>query len=143
MVKLHWGGRRSWCRMWICGVSRHTKASVLVQQGLTTYRSVPLDYFNPSAGVAKIALGRFNATAATRKGSVFLNPGGPGGPGVSLATVSGPDLQQLVCAAAPVRFAVASTRLHRSAKSMTSSASTLEESVKQSASALLSRGSCG
>ncbi|KAL1948533.1 hypothetical protein VTO73DRAFT_12608 [Trametes versicolor] len=60
------------------------------------YAVVPLDYFNPSAGVAKIALGRFNATAATRKGSVFLNPGGPGGPGVSLATVSGPDLQQLV-----------------------------------------------
>ncbi|CDO72135.1 hypothetical protein BN946_scf184962.g78 [Trametes cinnabarina] len=57
---------------------------------------VPLDYFNASAGVAKIALGRYNATSPNRKGSVFLNPGGPGAPGVSLATSSGPDFQQIV-----------------------------------------------
>ncbi|KAI0372413.1 hypothetical protein BV20DRAFT_991265 [Pilatotrama ljubarskyi] len=57
---------------------------------------VPLDYFNASAGVAKIALGRYNATSGKKKGSVFLNPGGPGGPGVSLATSSGPDFQQII-----------------------------------------------
>ncbi|KAH9854634.1 TAP-like protein-domain-containing protein [Lenzites betulinus] len=57
---------------------------------------VPLDYFNASAGVAKVALGRYNATSPNRKGIVLLNPGGPGAPGVSLATESGPDFQQLV-----------------------------------------------
>ena len=59
-------------------------------------RSVPLDYSNPSAGVAKIALGRYNATGPNRKGSVFVNPGGPGGPGVGLAINAGSVLQQLV-----------------------------------------------
>ena len=58
--------------------------------------SVPLDYFNAGAGVARIALGRYNATSSTRKGSVFVNPGGPGAPGVALATESGPFFQQLV-----------------------------------------------
>ena len=57
---------------------------------LTVWRSVPLDYFNESAGKAKIALGRFNATKGPRKGSLFINPGGPGGPGVPLATHAGP-----------------------------------------------------
>ncbi|KAH9884113.1 TAP-like protein-domain-containing protein [Cubamyces lactineus] len=54
---------------------------------------VPLDYFNASAGVAKIALGRYNATGANRKGIVVLNPGGPGGLGKRLATVTGPEFQ--------------------------------------------------
>ncbi|KAI0634191.1 TAP-like protein-domain-containing protein [Trametes polyzona] len=58
---------------------------------------VPLDYTNSSAGVAKIALGRYNATSAKgRKGIVFVNPGGPGAPGVSLATEAGPSLQQII-----------------------------------------------
>ncbi|KAI0664136.1 TAP-like protein-domain-containing protein [Cubamyces menziesii] len=57
---------------------------------------VPLDYFNAGAGVARIALGRYNATSSTRKGSVFVNPGGPGAPGVALATESGPFFQQLI-----------------------------------------------
>ncbi|OCH84673.1 hypothetical protein OBBRIDRAFT_763985 [Obba rivulosa] len=57
---------------------------------------VPLDYFNSSAGVAKIALGRYNATSGPRKGIVLVNPGGPGGPGKRLATISGHTLQQLI-----------------------------------------------
>ena len=57
---------------------------------------VPLDYTNSSAGVAKIALGRYNATASPRKGVVFVNPGGPGGPGVALATEDGALSQGLV-----------------------------------------------
>ena len=57
---------------------------------------MPLDYLDPTAGKAKIALGRYNATSGTRKGSVFLNPGGPGGPGVDLATYVGPRFQRLV-----------------------------------------------
>ncbi|TFK81819.1 alpha/beta-hydrolase [Polyporus arcularius HHB13444] len=60
------------------------------------YAIVPLDYFNSSAGVAKIALGRYNATSTPRKGSLFVNPGGPGASGVSLATVDGGLLQQVV-----------------------------------------------
>ncbi|EIW53437.1 uncharacterized protein TRAVEDRAFT_74763 [Trametes versicolor FP-101664 SS1] len=60
------------------------------------YAIVPLDYLNTSAGVAKIALGRYKATASNRKGSVFLNPGGPGGAGKRLATMSGAYFQRLV-----------------------------------------------
>ncbi|KAI0767486.1 TAP-like protein-domain-containing protein [Fomes fomentarius] len=60
------------------------------------YAIVPLDYTNPGAGVAKIALGRFNATTQPRKGSVFVNPGGPGGAGAFLATQAGAQLQQLI-----------------------------------------------
>ncbi|KAH9927997.1 TAP-like protein-domain-containing protein [Epithele typhae] len=60
------------------------------------YAIVPLDYQDPSKGVAKIALGRFNATSGTRKGSIFVNPGGPGGAGVGLATQGGDALQSLV-----------------------------------------------
>lgn len=36
---------------------------------------VPLDYFDGSAGVAKVALGRYNATRSPRKGIVLMNPG--------------------------------------------------------------------
>ena len=57
---------------------------------------VPLDYTNQTQGVAKIALGRYNATSPNRKGAVFFNPGGPGGDGVFLATVAGTMLQGLV-----------------------------------------------
>ncbi|KAI0752659.1 TAP-like protein-domain-containing protein [Daedaleopsis nitida] len=60
------------------------------------YAIVPLDYTNPDAGVAKIALGRYNATSSTRKGSVLFNPGGPGGEGVGLATQAGAGLQQII-----------------------------------------------
>lgn len=50
---------------------------------------VPLDYFNASAGTATIALGKYKADSALRRGSIFLNPGGPGGSGVGLATRAG------------------------------------------------------
>ncbi|THH14114.1 hypothetical protein EW146_g6187 [Bondarzewia mesenterica] len=49
----------------------------------------PLDYFNASAGTAKIALARYNATQFPRKGMVLFNPGGPGGQGRRMATSSG------------------------------------------------------
>ncbi|KAI0658734.1 TAP-like protein-domain-containing protein [Cubamyces menziesii] len=60
------------------------------------YAIVPLDYFNASAGVAKIALGRYKATGTSRKGIVVLNPGGPGGLGKRLATVTGPQFQDRI-----------------------------------------------
>lgn len=40
--------------------------------------SAPLDYFDPSAGTAKIALARYKATKSPKKGMVLWNPGGPG-----------------------------------------------------------------
>ncbi|KAJ1302794.1 hypothetical protein OPQ81_003101 [Rhizoctonia solani] len=53
---------------------------------------VPLDYFNPGVGTAIIALGKYKADPSIRRGSIFLNPGGPGGPGVGLATQAGSKL---------------------------------------------------
>jgi pimeloyl-ACP methyl ester carboxylesterase len=46
---------------------------------------VPLDYDRPRGGTTEIALARLPAAdAANRIGSVFVNPGGPGGSGVEL-----------------------------------------------------------
>ena len=46
---------------------------------------VPLDYDSPAGPKTTLALARVRATnPATRIGSVFLNPGGPGGSGVDL-----------------------------------------------------------
>ncbi len=47
--------------------------------------TVPLDYDNPRAGTTEIALARIPASdPANRIGSVFVNPGGPGGSGVGM-----------------------------------------------------------
>ncbi len=47
--------------------------------------SVPLDYDNPAGSQTRIALARVRASdAANRIGTLFLNPGGPGGSGVDL-----------------------------------------------------------
>ncbi|MFI6010241.1 alpha/beta hydrolase [Streptomyces sp. NPDC051243] len=43
--------------------------------------TVPLDYADPKAGTLDLALARYRATG-DRRGSVLLNFGGPGGPGV-------------------------------------------------------------
>ena len=46
---------------------------------------MPLDYDSPAGAKTTLALARVRATnPATRIGSVFLNPGGPGGSGVDL-----------------------------------------------------------
>ena len=50
---------------------------------------VPLDYRNPAAGTATIALDRLPATGPDRLGSLFLNPGGPGGSGVDFVAFAG------------------------------------------------------
>jgi len=50
---------------------------------------VPLDYFNASAGTATIAIAKYKADPELRRGSVFVNPGGPGGPGTLSATRAG------------------------------------------------------
>ena len=88
-------GRRVWFR--------HVRRSLcltlyitLAHSYLLSRCSVPLDYHDAGAGVAKITLARYNATAAPRKGSVFVNPGGPGGSGVGLAAGGGDSLQSFV-----------------------------------------------
>jgi pimeloyl-ACP methyl ester carboxylesterase len=54
---------------------------------------VPLNYSNPRAGTISIALIRLPATDPAHKiGSLFLNPGGPGGSGVEFARDVAPYL---------------------------------------------------
>jgi pimeloyl-ACP methyl ester carboxylesterase len=54
---------------------------------------VPLDYDGPAAGTISIALVRLPASDPARRiGSLFLNPGGPGGSGVDFAVFGGPFL---------------------------------------------------
>ncbi|CUA68530.1 Putative hydrolase Mb2247c [Rhizoctonia solani] len=53
---------------------------------------VPLDYFDPSVGTATIALAKYKADPELRRGSVFVNPGGPGAPGKLLVTQLGDSL---------------------------------------------------
>ncbi|MFF3488371.1 alpha/beta hydrolase [Streptomyces sp. NPDC002701] len=52
--------------------------------------TVPLDYAHPNAGTLDLAMARFRATGESR-GSVLLNFGGPGGPGVSELAAGGED----------------------------------------------------
>jgi pimeloyl-ACP methyl ester carboxylesterase len=54
---------------------------------------VPLDYGDPSAGTISLALARLPASdPAHRIGSLFVNPGGPGGSGVDVVLGAGPYL---------------------------------------------------
>ncbi|MDO0929130.1 alpha/beta hydrolase [Streptomyces sp. TG1A-8] len=56
--------------------------------------TVPLDYARPGAGTLDLALARYRATGASR-GSVLLNFGGPGGPGVTGLAVAGKEFMDL------------------------------------------------
>src|SRR5205814_10538052 len=54
---------------------------------------VPLDYDRVGGGTISLAVVRLPATdPAHRIGSLFLNPGGPGGSGVDFVRFAGPDL---------------------------------------------------
>ena len=46
--------------------------------------TVPLDYDNPQGQTITVALKKLSSTSSSPRGSVFLNPGGPGGSGISL-----------------------------------------------------------
>jgi pimeloyl-ACP methyl ester carboxylesterase len=53
--------------------------------------SVPLDYDQPNGPTIRLAMVRLPATDPEAKiGSIFLNPGGPGGSGVEFALLFGP-----------------------------------------------------
>src|ERR1700752_1290892 len=55
--------------------------------------NVPLDYSNPNGAKIAIAVTRLPATDPANKiGSIFFNPGGPGGSGVELVVFAGPFL---------------------------------------------------
>src|SRR4029079_17186374 len=55
--------------------------------------SVPLDYDRPAGAKISIALTRLPATDPRHRiGSLFLNPGGPGGSGVDFVVDVGPFL---------------------------------------------------
>ncbi|KEP46988.1 putative hydrolase [Rhizoctonia solani 123E] len=45
---------------------------------------VPLDWANPAAGKASLAVARYKATKQPKLGTLFVNPGGPGGSGVDM-----------------------------------------------------------
>ena len=54
---------------------------------------VPLDYDNPNGAKIQIAMVRLPAAnPALRQGTIFLNPGGPGGSGIDFALGAGPFL---------------------------------------------------
>ncbi|MFM9552550.1 MULTISPECIES: alpha/beta hydrolase [Streptomyces] len=56
--------------------------------------TVPLDYSRPRAGTLDLALARYRATGDSR-GSLLLNFGGPGGPGVPELAYGGEDFMDL------------------------------------------------
>ena len=66
------------------------------EQQCATY-AVPLDYQHPGEGTVQLAVNRLPATGPDRIGSLFLNPGGPGGSGVDVvaAVADAPQLKAL------------------------------------------------
>ena len=64
----------------------------LVAKGATCgFVTVPMDYANPAAGTVKLALSKIQHTvpAAKFQGVMLVNPGGPGGSGLGLASIGG------------------------------------------------------
>ncbi|KAG8701909.1 hypothetical protein FRC09_005064, partial [Ceratobasidium sp. 395] len=53
---------------------------------------VPLDYANAAAGKASLMVARYPATKEPKLGTLFLNPGGPGGSGIELILGSNADV---------------------------------------------------
>ena len=56
--------------------------------------NIPLDYQNPGAGRGRLAVVKANATGQ-RLGTVFFNPGGPGGSGLQALDADAPVLLNL------------------------------------------------
>uniref|UniRef100_A0A0W0FJM3 AB hydrolase-1 domain-containing protein n=1 Tax=Moniliophthora roreri TaxID=221103 RepID=A0A0W0FJM3_MONRR len=57
---------------------------------------VPKNHLNDTVGTAKVAFARYKAKKSPRKGSVFMNPGGPGHPGMHLAMDKGAEMANII-----------------------------------------------
>ncbi|KAF9644796.1 hypothetical protein BDM02DRAFT_3263355 [Thelephora ganbajun] len=57
------------------------------------YLEVPMDYHDSSAGNARLAVIKYAATAK-KLGTIFFNPGGPGGSGLEAIKTLGPSFSQ-------------------------------------------------
>lgn len=57
--------------------------------------SVPLDYSDAAAGEASIYLIKYPATVSKKHGTLFVNPGGPGGSGSAMVHTGGASLSAL------------------------------------------------
>ncbi|KAG8721741.1 hypothetical protein FRC08_010622 [Ceratobasidium sp. 394] len=55
---------------------------------------VPLDYQNATAGKASLAVARLRATRQPKIGTLFVNPGGPGGSGVDMILDGAEDIME-------------------------------------------------
>ena len=53
------------------------------------FLTVPLDHANPAGPTIQIAVSRVRHTKRRSLGAIFVNPGGPGGSGLGLATLGG------------------------------------------------------
>ncbi|EIW63913.1 uncharacterized protein TRAVEDRAFT_41339 [Trametes versicolor FP-101664 SS1] len=63
--------------------------AVITNPALTcAFFDIPLDYHDPSAGQGRLALAKMNATGE-RRGTAFINPGGPGGSGLATLNTMG------------------------------------------------------
>ncbi|KAI0330979.1 alpha/beta-hydrolase [Cubamyces sp. BRFM 1775] len=56
------------------------------------YFDIPLDYHNASAGTGHILVVKANATVGESKGTIFMNPGGPGVSGLESLATDGPAM---------------------------------------------------
>ncbi|KAI0665895.1 alpha/beta-hydrolase [Trametes maxima] len=56
------------------------------------YFNIPLDYHNASAGNGHLLVVKASATSGKSKGTIFMNPGGPGVSGLESLTTDGPAL---------------------------------------------------
>ncbi|PIL25655.1 hypothetical protein GSI_11405 [Ganoderma sinense ZZ0214-1] len=77
---IHWGP---------CNSSSITNPAILC-----SFFEIPLDYYDPEAGTGRLALAKLNATQE-RRGSVFFNPGGPGGSGLEALDSNGETLLEV------------------------------------------------
>ncbi|KAJ8489504.1 hypothetical protein ONZ51_g2891 [Trametes cubensis] len=56
------------------------------------YFDIPLDYYNASAGNGHLLVVKANATVGESKGTIFMNPGGPGVSGLESLATDGPAM---------------------------------------------------
>ncbi|KAI0820124.1 alpha/beta-hydrolase [Trametes gibbosa] len=78
--------------VYLTGLVRATRAynsssGAVSNSSDVVFFEVPLDYHNVSAGRGQLALAKVNATGE-RRGTLFLNPGGPGNSGIAQLGVS-------------------------------------------------------